>query len=283
MRPSFARAASSSSWPCAGRRTGSGTGTSRAARSTSPRAGSRMLGYEDGEIEPSFPRVRVPPPSRRPRPGPEDGRGLPGGPPAELLGGVPDAEQGRPLSVDPGPGRRLERLLTASRSGWRARTPTSPSARRSETRLADQNQLLERAMKAERETNDALKRAQALMVQNEKMAGLGQMVAGVAHEINNPLAFITNNVAILQRDFDEICQLVRLYEAAGTAARAARRPSWPADRATRATASTWTTPWRASPACSTRTTRGPEADPPDRQATSASSPGSTRARSTRPT
>ncbi len=81
-----------------------------------------------------------------------------------------------------------------------------------ESKLADQNQLLERAMKAERDTNVALKRAQALMVQNEKMAGLGQMVAGVAHEINNPLAFVTSNVALLQRDFDEVLQLVRLYE-----------------------------------------------------------------------
>jgi PAS domain S-box-containing protein len=84
-----------------------------------------------------------------------------------------------------------------------------------ESKLADQNQLLERAMAAERQTNETLKRAQAMMVENEKMAGLGHMVAGVAHEINNPLAFITNNVAILQRDFNEICQLVRLYESAG--------------------------------------------------------------------
>jgi PAS domain S-box-containing protein len=84
-----------------------------------------------------------------------------------------------------------------------------------ETRLAEQNRLLERAMKAERETNLALKRAQALMIQNEKMAGLGHMVAGVAHEINNPLAFITNNVAVLDRDFKELCALVRLYESAG--------------------------------------------------------------------
>jgi PAS domain S-box-containing protein len=83
-----------------------------------------------------------------------------------------------------------------------------------ESKLAEQNALLERAMAAERKTNETLKRAQALMVENEKMAGLGHMVAGVAHEINNPLAFITNNVAILQRDFDEICQLVRLYESA---------------------------------------------------------------------
>ncbi|MGC8638979.1 MAG: ATP-binding protein [Isosphaeraceae bacterium] len=83
-----------------------------------------------------------------------------------------------------------------------------------ESKLAEQNQLLERAMKAERETNLALRRAQALMVQNEKMAGLGQMVAGVAHEINNPLAFITSNVAMLQRDFAELVQLVRLHESA---------------------------------------------------------------------
>jgi two-component system, NtrC family, sensor kinase len=83
-----------------------------------------------------------------------------------------------------------------------------------ESKLAEQNQLLERAMKAERETNLALRRAQALMVQNEKMAGLGQMVAGVAHEINNPLAFITSNVAMLQRDFNELIELVRLHESA---------------------------------------------------------------------
>lgn len=92
---------------------------------------------------------------------------------------------------------------------------TDVTARKeSESKLAEQNQLLERAMRTERETNVALKQAQALMVQNEKMAGLGHMVAGVAHEINNPLAFITNNVAVLQRDFEEICQLIRLYESA---------------------------------------------------------------------
>jgi PAS domain S-box-containing protein len=86
-----------------------------------------------------------------------------------------------------------------------------------ERKLADQNRLLERAMRTELETNEALRQAQAVMVQNEKMVGLGQMVAGVAHEINNPLSFITNNVTVLQRDFHELQQVIRLYEAARSA------------------------------------------------------------------
>ena len=40
------------------------------------------------------------------------------------------------------------------------------------------------------------------------------MVAGVAHEINNPLAFVANNTAVLQRDFAALRDLVLLYSAA---------------------------------------------------------------------
>jgi signal transduction histidine kinase len=49
-----------------------------------------------------------------------------------------------------------------------------------------------------------LKQAQTALVQRERLATLGQMTAGVAHEINNPLAFVTNNEAVLQRDFDDL-------------------------------------------------------------------------------
>lgn len=45
-----------------------------------------------------------------------------------------------------------------------------------------------------------LKKAQIQLIQQEKMAGLGQLTAGIAHEINNPLAFVSNNVALLKED-----------------------------------------------------------------------------------
>lgn len=48
------------------------------------------------------------------------------------------------------------------------------------------------------ETNSALKRNQDTLVHAEKMAGLGQVTAGVAHEINNPIGFIMNNLSMLE-------------------------------------------------------------------------------------
>ena len=65
--------------------------------------------------------------------------------------------------------------------------------------------------------HEDLKRAEAQLVQSERLSSLGQVVAGVAHEINNPLAFVVNNVAVLQRDVGQLNELIRLYqEAEGT-------------------------------------------------------------------
>jgi signal transduction histidine kinase len=50
------------------------------------------------------------------------------------------------------------------------------------------------------EQNRALREAQAALVQTEKLASLGRLAAGVAHEINNPVAYVTNNLVVLRRD-----------------------------------------------------------------------------------
>jgi signal transduction histidine kinase len=74
-------------------------------------------------------------------------------------------------------------------------------------RLADTNDSL-------REAYEQLKEAESGLVQAEKLASLGQMVAGVAHEINNPLAFVHNNVAVLERDLRGLREVLSLYRRA---------------------------------------------------------------------
>ncbi|MBL8299245.1 MAG: hypothetical protein JNN30_12980 [Rhodanobacteraceae bacterium] len=80
----------------------------------------------------------------------------------------------------------------------------------SEGKLAEANATLERRVQERTEelsrTLTQLKNSQAQLVQSEKMASLGQMVAGIAHEINTPLGYVKNNILLgkelLQRFFD---------------------------------------------------------------------------------
>ena len=83
--------------------------------------------------------------------------------------------------------------------------------KRAEELLQTQNQLLQEMAESERQAHEDLKKFQSHLVQSEKLAGLGQMVAGVAHEINNPLSFVGNNVAVLQRDLGEMVAVLGLY------------------------------------------------------------------------
>lgn len=71
--------------------------------------------------------------------------------------------------------------------------------RRSGAKLIRQNKKLQQAL-------DDLQTAQAQLVQNEKMASLGMLTAGMAHEINNPMTFIYAGVNVLKSEVEELLE-----------------------------------------------------------------------------
>ncbi len=60
--------------------------------------------------------------------------------------------------------------------------------------------------------NTRLQQAQQQLVQSEKLASIGQLAAGVAHEINNPIGFVHSNLGSLQRYFEQIMDLLDGFE-----------------------------------------------------------------------
>jgi PAS domain S-box-containing protein len=64
------------------------------------------------------------------------------------------------------------------------------------------------------ELNAKLSQAQAQLVQSEKLAAIGQLAAGVAHEINNPIGFIFSNVNTLSGYLEKLFAMLAAYEGA---------------------------------------------------------------------
>ncbi|MDE2396733.1 MAG: ATPase [Burkholderiales bacterium] len=60
----------------------------------------------------------------------------------------------------------------------------------------------------------ALRRAQEQLVQSEKLASIGQLAAGVAHEINNPVGYVFSNFTTLERYLKDLFRMLAAYEAA---------------------------------------------------------------------
>ncbi|QDV47613.1 Sensor protein ZraS [Stieleria neptunia] len=61
------------------------------------------------------------------------------------------------------------------------------------------------------EQNRRLRETQAALVQSEKLAGLGQLAAGMAHEINNPISIVANNLSVLRREVAVLAETLSSY------------------------------------------------------------------------
>ena len=88
-----------------------------------------------------------------------------------------------------------------------ARVQTHLSVRGMQIELNKRNLKLEKTLAELKNTQDKL-------IQSEKMASLGQLTAGIAHEINNPLNFIQGNTVALSKDVEDLRGLLAKYKEA---------------------------------------------------------------------
>lgn len=112
-------------------------------------------------------------------------------------------------------------INTLKKAKEEAQMATLNALRENERIIKDQNIILEKKVTERthelRMALDNLKKTQTQLVNAEKMSSLGQLTAGIAHEINNPINFVTSSILPLRRDVEDIITILNEYEKLETA------------------------------------------------------------------
>ena len=107
-------------------------------------------------------------------------------------------------------------INTLKKAKEEAQVATLNALRENERIIKDQNIILEKKVTERtqelRTALENLKKTQTQLVNAEKMSSLGQLTAGIAHEINNPINFVTSSILPLRRDVEDIITILNEYE-----------------------------------------------------------------------
>jgi two-component system, NtrC family, sensor kinase len=112
-----------------------------------------------------------------------------------------------------------DRINQLKKESAKAREEQLRVSRLNEKITREQNEVLERRVRMRTEeleerngslraALEELKLAQDQLVQSEKLASIGQLTAGIAHELNNPINFVSSSAQSLRRDFDDVTEVV---------------------------------------------------------------------------
>ena len=101
--------------------------------------------------------------------------------------------------------RTFNGMAEALKESFSLLTEINKELRASEEREREKATALEQSLQK-------LQQTQSQLIQSEKMSSLGQIVAGVAHEINNPVNFIHGNLVHLRQYIQDLLELIELYQ-----------------------------------------------------------------------